>query len=487
MRAGPVGWTVQGRVEGRAAFPLSHRYEPARNEDGGDRNNSDRRLRSLTASVGVDLADGHVLRGSVFAVDVARGVPPSAYAPEASVRWWRLDAWRSIGASVGHSGVWPGGLETDETLWVRSYDNLINAYDDDRYASQDLPRSYASWYRDRLFGGRFRLRWPIGGAEDPIALLSLWSGVEHDRHARDDLSPYTRTLLTLAPQLERRLARDWTLTAGFQLDVEFPGEVPDADLDVATGAGPLLSLRWDPIDTLTLEAVVARRTRFPTLKERFSTASERYEPNPSLGPESAWHFGLEIGWRPLPWLRLAVAGYDAEVEGLIAPVRVSSMTEQFRNLESARLAGLEAVLAIEPLDRLRIEASYRYLHARRLDVGRSTDLLEYRPEHAAGLSVSVEPLPWLGVSTSLRVTGPQRFEHPETRAWGTLGAFLVWDARVDLRPARWIEAWVRAGNLLDADYQTEYGFPEPGLELFAGFRLRCDVFAERCGTEPGDG
>jgi iron complex outermembrane receptor protein len=398
-----------------------------------------------------------------------------------------MNAWRAIGASFGHSGTYGEGVQLDELAWARVYDNLFEGYDDAGYASQDLPRAFHTWYHDRSFGGRVRLSYPFLTG-DWASVLRVWTGVQQDRHREAEDAELVRTLLTLAPQYEQTFAGVWRLTAGFQADVEFPGEVPGASLDTTYGWGPLLSLRYEPRDDLSIELVAARRSRFPTLKERFSYALGQRDPNPTLGPEAAWHFGAEIAWSPLSWLEVRVAGYDAEVAGLIASVHISSMVDQLQNIDSARLAGAELQVSVAPLDELRIEASYRYLFARQLDVAPPRDVLPYRPEHTASLGVVAEPWPWLGLSTSVRLTGPQQFENPETLAWATLGTFVEWDARVDFRPFAWLDVYARAANLLDANFQTEYGFPEPGWQLWLGLRVTCDSFTDGCAAEePSDG
>lgn len=470
FRAGPVAWTLAGGVDDQNAFPLSDAFVPARNEDGGDRENSDRSVRRLLGSLEADLGASHRLRLSGLVLDAQRGIPPSTVAADARVRWWRMNAWRVFGASVGHAGRYGEHLHLDELVWARWYDNLFDGYDDARYATQDLPRSFHTWYHDRAFGGRVRLTCPFLDG-DWASALRVWAGAQHDRHREGDEPEIDRTLLTLAPQFEQTFDRRWRLTAALQLDAEFPGDTPDVALDPTVGWGPLAALRYEPLDGLSVEAVVARRSRFPSLKERFSWAQGRRDPNPALGPETAWHFGLEVAWRPWSWLELRAAGYDAEVEGLIAPVHLNSVVDQLQNVGDARLSGAEAQVALSPLEWLRFDLAYRYLFARRLDVEPPGDALPYRPEHTASLGAAADPWRWLGVSTYVRLVGPQSFENPETLRWAELGTYVVWDARLDLRPTPWLDLWAHATNVLDADYQTEYGFPSPGWEIWLGARI----------------
>ena len=70
--------------------------------------------------------------------------------------------------------------------------------------------------------------------------------------------------------------------------------------------------------------------------------------------------------------------------------------------------------------------------------------------------------------------GPQDFQDPSSRNWRRLGLYAAWDARVEARPAPPVVLWIEATNLLDFDYQTEYGYPDPGWQLWGGLRLELD-------------
>jgi outer membrane receptor protein involved in Fe transport len=53
---------------------------------------------------------------------------------------------------------------------------------------------------------------------------------------------------------------------------------------------------------------------------------------------------------------------------------------------------------------------------------------------------------------------------------GRYGAYAVWDAFLRVRPVKNLSLWLNAENLLDADYQNAYGFPEPGRTFWFGIR-----------------
>jgi len=471
-RLGRVAYTIHGSIDHRDGLPLSRRFAAQLGENGVLRSNSDRQRYSLGGRVALLLAPRHRLEGGLTFVDGSRGVPPSTL--ESVAQFWRFTSWRALNLSLAHQGQYLRGsaLEVDELVYATLFDNLLDSYDDASFTTQDLPRSFHNWYRDRVYGGRVRLRHRTGRLPWGPTALRLWAGAQHERHSKEleggTQPARSRTIVTLAPETELFLGERWRALAAFQLDLE----LPHADaLERQLGLGPLVSLRFDPLRQLLLRATAARRTRFPTLKERFSEGSGFRLPNPGLLPESAWHIGLETEWRPLSWLVAGAALFDAEVEQLVEQIHVGSGLTQLQNTGAARLLGAELSVRVQPLRWVDVEVGYGWLHARRDPQPGAGDELEYRPAHKLALSLLLRPWRWCELSTLLRVVGDQPFRNPLTGAWGTLGAYPLLDARVTLRPWSWLDINLSARNLLDANYQTEYGFPDPGLQLWVGLRV----------------
>jgi iron complex outermembrane recepter protein len=467
---GRLGYTLFGGMKRRDAFPLSSDFEPVPRENGVRRDNSDSLLYHVGGNFQLRLPRTHALTASVLYIDGDRGVPPGLH--DLTVRYWRFTTWRNVGASLGHSASYlDSRIELDELFYVRLYDNLIDGYDDATYTTQTSYRALHSWFHDQLFGGRARLRVRLPRTPWGPTHLHLWAGAQHDRHDEEPVSSLvTRTLVTVAPEVEAFFGERWSATTAMQVDVEVPGAAVDANLSSRVGWGPLFSGRFDPIPTLSLRATVARRTRFPTLKERFSTGMGTKAPNPDLGPEAAWHFGVEGSWQALRWLAAKLSVYDAEVSDYISTGKKDGL-DQLQNIAGVRLVGTELALEARPLKWLTARAGYTYIHARRTEDVDGSDLLQYHPEHKATIELRVAPWRFVEVATTVRVVGSSSYQHPATLAWQTLDAWATWDLRLSVSPTEWCSVWVRASNLLDDNHETQYGYPDPGREIFVGMRL----------------
>lgn len=470
---GPVGALLGASALMSPGFGLSSSFEPTYMENGRRRENSDRESENLFANLRWDVAPGHRLTLGGFYLFATKGVPPSILSSQA--RFWRFTDWSAGGATLGYEARFDGGLRADAVLFARWFDNLIDAYDDDRYLTQDNPaRAFHSRYHDRLVGGRLRAMARIAQTPWGETVLRLWSGAQADTHYEDWASGtrlrITRALLTVSPEAEALLGRGFTITLSLQTEIEFPGNMPKEHARTQAEPNPLLSLGWEIAPGLSLMATAARRSRFPTLKERFSSSLGQTQPNPELGLEEAWHFELDGSWEANRRLLLSAAVYDAEVSGLIGRAAIGGGLEQMQNLGRSRLLGAELSLRATPWRWLTASAGYAFLYARRTDLAPPGDRLADRPEHKLSLELVMTPVARLEIATRLQLAGPTPFQHPDTSRWSELGLYAQWDARIAWHLDAVSSLWLRATNLLDMDYQQKFGFPEPGFCAFFGFR-----------------
>jgi len=475
MTLGPVGYTVFGGWRRRDAFPLSGAFAADPRENGVLRENSDRSFFHVGANVRARLPGGHVIRAGALLVDGEKGIPPGLLEPV--VRYWRFTLWRAVGVTLGHAGSYlGGGLKVDELAFVRLFDNRIDSYDDASYTTQTSARAFSSLYRDRMAGGRARARLRLENAPWGPTDLRLWVGGQYDRHekvpAQDAAGPVTRGLLTLTPEAEAFLGGRRSVTAAFQVDLEVPGSTPSGDAASRLGLGPLISARFDPWDALTLQATVARRGRFPTLKERFTRVGGARVPNPDLAPESAWHVGLDATWRGPRGLVARVALHDAEVTDLINLTALGGGKEQLRNVPGVRLLGADIQVQAAPTPWLRLRVAYAFLHARRVQERAGSDLLPYRPAHQALLGVRLMPVSRVDLETVVRVVSQRPYQDPASARWGELAVRATWDARLSVRLPGRVVLHGQVCNILDTATQSVAGYPEPGREVWVGLRAR---------------
>jgi iron complex outermembrane receptor protein len=464
-----VSWREQDYVR------LSDDFRPTPTQAGRKRENSDRRDVQLFAKLGWmpgggedELAVGFVRQES------EKGVPPYAGTdPEIMARYWCYDDWSKNSLyALGNVGLGPEGY-LKPRLYVDTYENTLKAFDDNRYRTQEKRSSWTSIYDDYSWGGSVE----GGGALGERQRWRMAAHYKQDVHREHNVgSP--RTVCkdeTWALGVEDRLALSEWLTLAGGLGVEGRRSLKAEDAETGerfernhnVAVNPQAGL-FAEVGEGTVRATVARKSRFPTLKDRYSYRLGTALANPELDPEHAWH--LETGYEGRLVERLdgrASVFYsriqDAiERENDVARSEDGAWLYQLRNIGKVEQAGAELGLTWRPVEDLAAGVDYLYMHRRnrgRPDL-KPTDV----PAHSVKLHVE-----WMAHQ---RLTLAPAVEFGSSR-YGQSGGGKVdhyWlghlDARLDLPGG--VELLAGVHNVLDKNYELDAGYPEEGRSFYVG-------------------
>jgi vitamin B12 transporter len=199
-------------------------------------------------------------------------------------------------------------------------------------------------------------------------------------------------------------------------------------------------------------------------------------------------FAPATSWGPVgnPGLRPErVTGFDAGVEQRFAADRLVLGLTWFRNgfrdlvdfdyaagyvnIGRARTSGVEASLEARPAAGIRLAASYTHLAARDLDA--ATELFR-RPRDRFAADLSLRVLRSVDLAVSGLWTGRRldRDYSAYPTAIVVLPAYVLLDAVVSAPLGPRFQVFVRVSNLLDARYETVWGYGTAGRTVRTGLR-----------------
>ena len=143
----------------------------------------------------------------------------------------------------------------------------------------------------------------------------------------------------------------------------------------------------------------------------------------------------------------------------------------YGNIDRTRAKGVEATLALKPVDALNVAASYSYIDARDRSGRPEFDgtRLPRRAEHAVSLSADYD---WsFGLSTGATVTlvGDSFDDAANTVA---LDGYALAGIRASFPVGGHFEIYGRVDNLFDADYATAFNYGTYGRAAYGGVRAR---------------
>lgn len=451
-----------------SSFSLPDGFETTANEDGGERENSSHAKRQGTLRADWPLGSAHRLALTVSAVDNAYDVPPNAVSSRA--RYWRFPEWRKRVVSLASHHRLSGVGTLRAVVFHDGYENRLRSFDDDSYTTQRARYAFDSDYDDRSRGVHLlpTLHLLPGGVTD--AVVAYRSDVHRQRNGSDPFERHTAETLTLG--LEQDVAWTPRLSMVVGLGGAWLRPGADADRDERGFLGQVngqFATRYELGPAFSGHAAVSRKSRFPTLKELYSSRLGRNLPNPGLRAERSVHSELGVRASVGGW-ETGVSVFRSGLGDLITNVAAGDGMQQLRNLQSARVQGVEMDVSRD-WSRGSVLMNYTLLSARNTAPDRAYLYLPYRPAHRVNLLVAVRPLPGLEVGGELWFAGDQHYENPDDGRWERLEDVTWLNLRAEVTLPRRASVFLRMDNALDGAHYSEYGVPLPGREVAAGLRV----------------
>lgn len=205
-----------------------------------------------------------------------------------------------------------------------------------------------------------------------------------------------------------------------------------------------------PAKNWSVRASVARGFRNPSFKELYLYKMA----NPDLEPEKMTNYEMALGKSFGRILAIELTGYISRGNNLISVLDgKNSNTGSFTN------KGVELSAKSKPLKWMGMQASYSYLHT-------SLKTLTGAPVHQYFLAMDFMPHPKWELHPQLKGAG-QLFVSQDI----SMQNYAVLSIKVSYTPTTWLQLFVWADNLTDADYCIMKGYEMPGISAQGGFRL----------------
>jgi len=446
-------------------FRLSSDFEPTATEDGGARENAYHRDDKLSFKLGLtpNATDEYAL--SYYRQHGEKGQPPST--DPSAARYWQWPYWDKESLYfISRTAL--GATESIKLrLYHNSYDNTVESYTDDTYTRLktsgrgSLGAAGKSVYDDRTLGGAIELRSTRFARHD----LGLSVQLKQDEHQADDTLKQTEhfedTQTSVGLEDNIRLREDLTLALGAAWSELRPETVdkltdPVPKPDTQSAANGQAGLFWDVAQVGRLYATVATKTRFPTLKDRYSLRLGTAIPNPDLEAEHSINY--EIGYQGTPWGRLSLeaALFLSDVTDLIQQVNdVEDDKYQMQNVGEVRLAGLE-LSAKAPIG-AHWELGGNLTLLDRENRSDPDTRLTGVPDHKLTAHVLFRPIDRLEALLYLQYEGP-RWDSQTVE----LDSYTTANFKLSYRPVEALLLEARLDNLADADYALADGYPAAG-------------------------
>ncbi|MEO7601700.1 MAG: TonB-dependent receptor [Sphingomicrobium sp.] len=207
----------------------------------------------------------------------------------------------------------------------------------------------------------------------------------------------------------------------------------------------------------------------PTFFDLYGFFPGNFVGNPSLSPERSKGFEGSLRFRRSA-LATSLTAYRQRLHGEI--VDNATFTSVVNSGGTSRRWGIEAELAWQPIESLRLMANYAYLEASQPNGALNQQLEEHRrPRHSGALVADGASGRW-SYGASVAFIG-SRLDRQEILPFGIVRLDSYWLAagRLAYSVTPQIQLFVRGSNLFDDHYEDSADYRTEGRGLFVGIRL----------------
>ena len=467
-------------------FPLSDDFKAVSTQPAGDRVNAYKRDGKFNVKL------GWTPRGDEYAISYVgqrgkKGNPPYAGSDTSvKVRFWQWPNWDKDSVyfvSNTHLG-------SNSYLRARAfrdvYDNTLYAYDDATYTTQKKSSSFQSPYHDTTTGGS--LEWGLTiGSKQTVRAAGHYKNDKHQDHNVGEpvkhfdgriysggleytLTPISRLSLVAGVSGDKQtttLAQDYQKGQVLDLIASCKASGSGSCGDTS-GVNPQVGA-FLSVPTGQLRLTLARKTRLPSLKDRYSYKMGQAQPNPDLKAEH--NNTIEAGYQGTLGAKTSFMAsvFYSRIEDMIQKFYLSSSLYQLRNIGKASSAGLELDARTQLVPHVDLGANYTYLHRKNIS-DPSVELVD-APKHKGRVSLTGT------ITPSLRLVGGVDYEKGrrtlnEGGKYLSVPSFAVVSLKGIYTIARHVDIEAAMMNAFDKNYWVADGYPEAGRTGLATVRWR---------------
>ncbi len=453
-------------------YPLSRDFQPRQYQQTGSRENAYRNDSKISVKAGFtpNETDEYVI--GYINQKGEKGTPPYVGNDAAvATRFWQWPEWNKQSLYFISNTAVGKKNHIKTRLYYDTFVNSLFSYDDTTYTTQTRGYAFQSFYDDYTLGGNveFETRTFTNN------ILKINAQYKRDIHRENDLNEPVQTFVdnTLSVGVENiyQITPKLSVIPGIAFNIrnnetaqEYLADqqqLADYAASKNNALNAQIGLFWDINARHSLKTSLARKTRFATIKDRYSYRMGQAIPNPDLNAEVALNFDLSYTGRLTDNLSLEASVFNSGISDIIQRVdNVEPNKFQLQNAGKARFYGAEAGLNYKITQGLLLGSNYTYL---KRENKTNPDILF--TDVPSGKFFAYVDYTFLK-SASLLLS----FEHNSKRystSYGTeVGAYSLVNTRASVQVYKFISVEGGVNNIFDKNYSLVEGFPEAGRNFF---------------------
>lgn len=459
------------------SFSLSDDFDPSGNADGqgsGVRNNAERKDNKINIKLGLTPNNSDEYVVGYIKQDGQKNTPPyTGLNPDTQVRYWQWPYWDKESVYLLTNTALSDDSYIKTRLYYDTFKNKLESYDDNRYATQTRGYAFTSIYDDQTYGASAEYGKTLG--QHQLKFAAHYKFDEHKEHDENQPeSKYQDKTLSFGVEDTFTLTHDLYLVLGASYDRRKTVEAMNYldpgyesfDHKNNDSFNPQIGLFAELDKANQARITLSQKSRFPTIKDRYSYRMGSAIPNPDLKQEKATT--LEVGWvhKLSDFGRIETSIFQSKIDDLIQSTNIGLGLDQYQNIGEVDARGLE-LSADFWIDDWELGGNYSYLARNNRS---SSARLTNTPRHKLFAYASWHITQPLSLSMTTQYESERYNDANPGDSAGLIRKsddFILAGLRATYAHPKGITTRIGIENLFDKDYSYDEGFPEQGRTYYA--------------------
>lgn len=451
--------------------PLSENYIIVSDEEDGEkRENSYSSDQKINLKLGFEPSENSEIALNYIYQKGEKGTPPYVgIDPNFRPRYWQWPNWDKQSIYLLSKTKLTANNQLKFRAYYDEFFNIVKSFDDNTYTTQTMRYAFTSVYDDYTYGSSLVLE--NSSLNNNTLNFSVHYKTDVHRENNEGEQPLTTAdnvisfgldnIYSVTEKIKLTAGLGYNLRNSSQADTyDENGQIAQFPENKTQALNGQLAAKYFLNKTMNLQFYVAQRTRFATMKNRYSYRMGYSLPNPDLEAEQATHFDLTYRTVLAPKLWAEISAYHILLNNTIQEVSdVEPGVSQMQNTGKAQFTGLDFSANFEWQKHVEISSTYAYIE--RKNTSNPDLFFTDVPNHSLSGNLIIKPVRNLKVNL--------RAEYNSDRYSTSYGSvaheFKVYDAYVSYTlKAFTLNSGVK--NIFDESYQFTEGYPEIGRNFF---------------------
>lgn len=463
-------------------YNLSNKFDSTKFENGGNRENSFRFDQKIDFKIGFAPNYKHEYVVGFQKQNGKKGNPvycgnDSLNSFFSKARYWQWPNWDKQTVYFLSKTYISDKNYIKTRIFYDNFFSLVKSFDDNTYSSQTKPTSFNSFYKDNSLGFALEfVNWAMKNNK-----LKATIQFKQDKHSEynneEPARNFTDNIYTIAFEDLWQVVEKFSIITGLSvsrkdnlLAQDFnknTNEIIDFETskkDFAYNYQTAFFYEFNSQNIISLS--VSHKTRFATLKDRYSYRLGKSVPNPFLKPEKANNFDFNYNFYSSKIHFGGSIFYSKLFDVIVLLDNAIDNKSQSQNIGEAKFYGFDADFKYYITHNFSFEANYSFIE--RKNITNTAIYFTDVPKHSVYGIFSYSFLKNFIIFSEIEYNSDRY-----STSYGTIAkSFWIMNAGININFFKYIYINAGLNNIFDKNYELVEGYPMQGRNFFVCLRVK---------------